>query len=74
MTRRSPGQVRDAITAFLRNKPEGATTAEIYAAVERRLAGTVARSSVRSYLNLNTTNSKSLFERVARGRYRLRKK
>lgn len=70
MARRSPGQVRDAIVGHLRGRSQGATTKEIQAAVERKLGGEVAQSSVRSYLNLNTD---SLFERISRGRYRLRK-
>lgn len=49
---------------------QGATTKEIYAAVTGSL-GTVAKSSVRSYLNINTQTT---FDRIARGRYRLRPK
>jgi site-specific DNA-methyltransferase (adenine-specific) len=63
-----PGQVRDAILAYLGEHGNEANVAEIYEAVERRL-GWVAASSVRSYLNLNTP---SLFERTARGCYRLK--
>jgi hypothetical protein len=73
MARRSPGEVRDAILGQLRGKRAGATIEEIHAAVEAKLGGAVARSSVRSYLNLNTGSSNSAFERIARGRYRLRK-
>ena len=61
--------MRDAIVAFLSGDRE-ATTSEIHAAVEQRLGGKVARSSVRSYLNLNSTD---VFQRVERGKYRLRK-
>lgn len=65
--RRKPGQVRDAITAYLGKRRE-ATVDEIYRAVAAKLGGTLARSSVRSYLNLNTPGT---FERTTRGTYRL---
>lgn len=65
--RRRPGEVRDAIVAFL-NMRRDATVTEICQAVASRLGGEVPTSSVRSYLRLNTG---ALFERVARGRYRL---
>lgn len=63
-----PGQVRDAITSFLRERDGEAAVAEIHAAVEKKLGTRVSASSVRSYLNLNTP---ALFERPTRGRYRL---
>lgn len=63
-----PGVVRDAIVGHLRTVNDAATVTEIYEAVSKRL-GDVPPSSVRSYLNLNEPR---LFERVARGRYRLR--
>jgi len=48
-----------------------ASMAEIHAAVCRALDGDVARSSVRSYLNINTPQ---IFLRTAHGRYRLVRK
>lgn len=66
--RRSPGQVRDSILEFLRREGE-ASVAEIREGVATGLGGEVSPSSVRSYLNLNTPE---IFERTARGRYRLR--
>ena len=74
MARRRPGQVRDSIIGFLEGRPQGATIQEIHKAVEEKLGSTVARSSVRSYLNLNTGSSDSLFDRTSPGRYRLRKR
>ncbi len=68
MPRRPPGQVRDAILAFFQAHRGEATIEEIHAAVNDNLGETVARSSVRSYLNLNTP---ARFVRTARGRYRL---
>ena len=65
--RRSPGSIRDAIVEFLRKQGTDVDIGEIYEAVEQKL-GPVARSSVRSYLNLNPDQ----FERRGRGRYRLR--
>ena len=53
---------------MLRTYPDGASPRLIERAVRQRL-GPVAGSSIRSYLRLNTP---SLFERPARGLYRLR--
>lgn len=69
--RRPPGQVRDAIVAFLSRKRAEATVAEIHSAVEQQLGSKVPPSSVRSYLNLNATD---VFQRVGRGQYRLRQR
>ena len=66
--RSRPGQVRDAIAAYLEEKRTDASVPEIHAAVASRLGRDVPASSVRSYLRLNTGG---LFERTARGRYRL---
>jgi hypothetical protein len=65
---RKPGEVRDAIIEFLREHPEGAFMEAIHDGVEMRL-GPVPRSSVRSYLRLN---SETTFKRLGRGRYKLR--
>ena len=64
--RHAHGSVRDAIVAFL-STTEKASLQEIHRAVEKRL-GTVATSSVRSYLRLNVPD---LFQRVGKGNYRL---
>jgi hypothetical protein len=69
MARRKPGEVRDAIVTYLRTVKRGASITDIHAAVEERLGGEVAKSSVRSYLNLNEGTT---FERLGHGRYRLR--
>jgi len=63
--RRSPGQVRDAIESYLRGVKGDATVGEIHAAVEKQLGGEVARSSVRSYLQIGQR-----IARTTRGRYR----
>lgn len=63
----APGAVRDAIILFLEARGTDASADEIYAGVVNKI-GDVARSSVRSYLNLNTPK---LFERIGRGRYGL---
>ncbi|MEV0343664.1 hypothetical protein AB0H49_32090 [Nocardia sp. NPDC050713] len=65
-----PGAVRDAILEALRGS-KGLSVAEIHSAVVESLGREVPRSSVRSYLNLNTPE---VFERVGRGAYRLAKK
>ncbi len=64
----APGVIRDAIVGFLSEFEGDATSSEIHKAVVRRL-GSTAQSSVRSYLNLNTPDT---FERVSRGKYRLK--
>jgi DNA modification methylase len=64
---RAPGSVRDSIISYLESAGT-ASVAEIQAAVAAHL-GTVAPSSVRSYLNLNTPG---LFLRNEPGHYRLK--
>lgn len=68
---RKPGEVRDAIIAYLGSAGGKATVEQIHSAVERRLGGSVARSSVRSYLRLNEGKT---FVRTGRGEYRLVRK
>ena len=62
------GDIRDSIIGFLSDLGTEAAVGEIHKAVSRQI-GAVATSSVRSYLNLNTPE---IFERVGRGRYRLK--
>lgn len=70
--RRSPGVVRDAITAYLRSAhPEARDVRDIHAAVIAGVGSDVPASSVRSYLRLNTPR---LFIRTGRGRYKLSSK
>lgn len=69
--RRRPGEVRDAIKAFLEVHKGDASTRQICEAVSERLGGEVASSSVRSYLNLNTPTT---FARTGHGHYRLARK
>lgn len=64
----APGAIRDTIVDFLISLDRDGSLAEINDAVRLRL-GSVSESSVRSYLNLNVPD---MFERTARGRYRLR--
>lgn len=63
----APGVIRDSIVQYLSMVGGDASTEEITAAVARTV-GEVPKSSVRSYLSLNTPQT---FERVGRGRYRL---
>jgi hypothetical protein len=70
--RNKSGSVRDAIIQFLQDKGE-ASVSEILEAVTAKL-GKVPPSSVRSSLNLNVGTAGLLFERTAKGRYRLGKK
>lgn len=68
MSKRRPGEVRDAIVAVLSSSPDGVPLPEI----ERRVAQRIGRaqsSSIRSYLRLNTPE---LFYRPSRGKYALK--
>ncbi len=67
---RAPGVIRDAIIEYLSVADREASIAEIREGIRSKL-GEVAPSSVRSYLNLNVPKT---FQRVDRGRYRLKKK
>jgi len=67
-TRQPPGVIRDAIIRYLANIKDDASMADIHAAVSGEVGRDVPRSSVRSYLNLNTPR---VFTRTSRGRYRL---
>jgi site-specific DNA-methyltransferase (adenine-specific) len=66
--KRRPGEVRDAILTVLASAPAGASVPEIEGRVSE-LIGELGKSSVRSYLRLNTPG---LFRRTARGHYVLR--
>ncbi len=66
-SKRAPGSVRDAILAFLRTQKKDSSLAEISEAVQEQL-GDVPKSSVRSYLRLNTPK---LFKRTGHGRYEI---
>jgi hypothetical protein len=70
-TRLKPGNVRDAIVTYLRRRSTDATMEQIIKAVEATIGHDVPQSSVRSYLRLNTGESK-VFDRTGRGRYRLK--
>lgn len=63
----APGRIRDAILSYMEAVGGEASLKQISEAVIVQL-GTVRPSSVRSYLNLNAGH---VFERTARGRYRL---
>ncbi len=64
--RRAPGQVRDAILKVLNEAPAPLSVMEICDRVSA-VAGPIPRSSIQSYLSLNTPR---LFAREARGIYR----
>lgn len=68
LTRRRPGEVRDAIFSVLSASPGGASVQTIERQVVE-LIGSAAASSVRSYLRLNTP---SVFVRTARAHYALK--
>ena len=64
--RKAPGQVRDAILKVLDEAPASLSVMEICDRVSA-VAGPIPRSSIQSYLSLNTPR---LFAREARGIYR----
>ena len=66
--RNSPGQVRDAILQVMSLTSKSLSVQEIERRVQQ-LSGSTPRSSIRSYLRLNTPD---LFVREERGVYRLR--
>jgi site-specific DNA-methyltransferase (adenine-specific) len=68
MTRKRPGEVRDAIVRVLEARPRGASVSEITQQVTSMI-GAVPASSVRSYLQLNTP---ALFARMDRAQYVLK--
>lgn len=63
----APGKIRDAITSYMEAVGTDVSIKQINEAIAVHL-GAVRASSIRSYLNLNVG---SVFERTARGRYRL---
>ena len=69
--RRRPGEIRDAIEEVLRLAAGPMRVSDIHEGVETRLGGTVATSSIRSYLRLNA-NADGQFVKVRRGVYVLR--
>ncbi len=70
LSRKAPGRVRDAILEVLDRAGAPLTLAEIASQVSNMI-GPTARSSVRSYLQLNTPD---LFIRASRGCYSLRRR
>ncbi len=68
VSRRQPGEVRDAIIAAMSLRAEPMSSTDIADAVAA-LIGETSRSSVRSYVQINTPES---FVRESRGLYRLR--
>lgn len=70
LTRRKPGEVRDAILTVLSARRYGASVQSIEQRVSE-LIGKPATSSIRSYLRLNTP---SVFVRTARAHYALKGK
>jgi hypothetical protein len=68
--KRAPGQIRDAILAYMRNTTKPCTVAEIRRAVSKSLGSEVAASSIRSYLGGNVGG---WFRRIERGTYELRR-
>ena len=64
--RRRPGEIRDAVVAYLVSEGGAASVTKICEGVATALGNPVAPSSVRSYLCLNEG---ALFDRTSRGQY-----
>ncbi|MDX2052357.1 MAG: hypothetical protein SFV15_08210 [Polyangiaceae bacterium] len=71
--KRQPGEVRDAILAYLKASGRACSVAEILAAVSEKLGAPVPASSVRSYLGSNVNGDENKFRRVGHGKYELAK-
>lgn len=69
--RRRFGTVRDAIIQVLAAADSDLRVKDIHADVEQLLDSPVSRSSVKNYLHKHSHSRNPLFERLARGRYRL---
>ncbi len=69
--RRRFGSVGAAVVEVLSHAESELRVREIKTEVERLLGGPVARGSVKSYLANRCRGKAPLFERTARGRYRL---
>jgi hypothetical protein len=70
--RRRPGTICDAILAVLVEHRDGLRMRDITAAVAERLGEPVSTSSVKSCLWREAQGNIGKFERIGRGRYRLR--
>jgi hypothetical protein len=72
--RRRNGQIRDAIAAVLAEQPRGLRMMDIASAVAARLGEPVPPSTIKSCLSREALGTSGAFERLGRGRYRLRSK
>jgi len=70
--RQRVGQLRGAIVAVLAEHNDGLRIRDIATAVAAQLGEPVSRSSVKSCLCREARNVSGAFERIGRGRYRLR--
>lgn len=70
--RRRVGQLRGVIVAVLAEHNDGLRVRDIAVAVAAQLGEPVSRSSVKSCLSREVRNESGAFERIGRGRYRLR--
>jgi hypothetical protein len=70
--RRRPGAVPKAVLRVLASMPEGLGIRDIHVGAEALLGESVPRSTVKSWLAENARSEDGVYERVGRGRYRLR--
>lgn len=70
--RRRVGQIRATIMAILAGRPGGMRLQEIAAAAVAQLDEPIPTSTIKSCLSREAQNPCGAFERVGRGRYRLR--
>jgi hypothetical protein len=72
--KRKSSSVGDAVVSALAEADGDLRYCEIHLAVESVLGGPVSRSSVKNYLARGCDRPRAVFERVGRGRYRLRRR
>lgn len=70
--RRRVGQIRDAIADVLAEQNDGLRMREITAAVTAGLGEPVPPGTIKSCLSREAQSASGAFERIGRGRYRLR--
>lgn len=71
--RRRVGQIRDVMADVLDEQKDGLRMREIAAAVAARLGEPIPPSTIKSCLSREAQSASGAFERIGRGRYRLRR-
>jgi hypothetical protein len=67
------GAIQQAVVQVLTDAAEPMHAAKVHAVVERLLGRSVSRDTVNSCLSVGARDTEAQFERLGRGRYRLRR-